>query len=51
MSTVTDDMKAHISESVPRDNQDSVALGTSIVVVFDRDVRTVNISRLFEVCV
>ena len=33
----------------PKEGEEEVELGTSIVVIFDKDVRTVNINKLFEV--
>ena len=45
----TDDLKDHITESLPRDNEKDVPLGSTISVVFDHEVNMVNISELFEV--
>lgn len=48
-SSLSDDLKNHILNSKPKENESSVPLSTSIVVHFDRDVRAVNINKLFEV--
>jgi len=48
-ANATDNLKDHILENVPRDNDRSVALGATISVIFDREVKTVNIEKLFEV--
>ena len=45
----TDNLKEHITENEPRDNDQDVALGTTISVTFDRDIKTVSINKLFEV--
>ena len=34
---------------LPKEGEEEVELGTSVVVVFDKDVRTLNINKLFEV--
>ena len=49
-SVSSDDLADHIIETTPKDNSDEVPLGASIVVTFDKDVRTVNVNKLFEVC-
>lgn len=48
-ANASDNLTDHVTSHQPRDNDTEVALGTSITVTFDRDVRTVNISKLFEV--
>ena len=48
-ANATDNLKDHILENEPRDNDRSVTLGTTITVIFDREVKTVNIEKLFEV--
>ncbi len=48
-ANATDNLKEHIVENEPRDNDNNVALGTTISVIFDRDVKAVNIDKLFEV--
>ena len=45
----TDDLKDHITESLPRDNEKDVPLGATISVVFDNEVETLDMSKLFEV--
>ena len=45
----TDNLQDHIIESLPRDNDHNIPLGATISVTFDRDVKTVSISKLFEV--
>lgn len=50
-ANATDSLKNHVLENEPRDNDHDVALGTTISVVFDREVKTVSISKLFEVTV
>ena len=45
----SDNLSEHVVEYQPKDNEVGVALGTSIAVTFDRDVRKVNINKLFEV--
>jgi len=47
--THSDDLGAHIVENRPKDNEDNVPLGATIIVYFNKDVRTVNINKLFEV--
>ena len=45
----SDDLRSHVQENRPKDNDVDVPLGTTVTVVFDKDVRTVNINKLFEV--
>ena len=45
----SDNLTHHVIEHEPKDSETDVALGTSISVTFDRDVRKVNINKLFEV--
>ena len=45
----SDDLCSHVQENRPKDNDVDVPLGTTVTVVFDKDVRTVNINKLFEV--
>ena len=47
--TLADDLGAHILENRPKDNEDNVPLGATVIVYFNKDVRTVNINKLFEV--
>ena len=49
-SLSSDELADHIIETTPKDNSDDVPLGANIVVTFDKDVRTVNVNKLFEVC-
>ena len=49
-SNASDDLRSHVINSLPGENSTGVALGTTISVVFDRDVKTMSISKLFEVC-
>lgn len=44
-----DTLEAHIVDSVPRVGEEDVDLAVVISVTFDKDVRTVNVSKLFEV--
>ena len=46
---LSDDLGAHIMENRPKDNEDNVPLGATVIVYFNKDVRTVNINKLFEV--
>ena len=45
----SDDLKDHITESLPRDNEKYVPLGATISVVFDNEVEMLDMSKLFEV--
>lgn len=45
----SDDLSHHIVEFTPKEGSQDVPLGTNITVLFDKDVRTVNINKLFEV--
>lgn len=47
--SVTDDLQNHILVNAPKKGEVDVPLGSSITVHFDRDVKTVNINKLFEV--
>ena len=49
MDAETDQLRSHVVENRPKDNEDDVPLGTTISVHFDRDVKSVNINKLFEV--
>ena len=46
---MTDDLQNHIMLNAPKKGEVDVPLGSSITVHFDKDVKTVNINRLFEV--
>lgn len=48
-TVITARLQAHIVESVPRVGEEDVDLAVVISVTFDRDVKTVNVSKLFEV--
>ena len=47
--SVTDDLQNHIMLNAPKKGEVDVPLGASITVHFDKDVKTVNINKLFEV--
>ena len=47
----SDDLRSHILDHRPKDSDVGVPLGTSVTVFCDKDVRTVNINKLFEVSV
>ena len=47
--SVTDDLQNHIMLNAPKKGEVDVPLGSSITVHFDKDVKTVNINKLFEV--
>ena len=47
----SDDLRSHVLDHRPKDNDVGVPLGTSVTVFFDKDVRTVNINKLFEVSI
>ena len=49
-SSDSDDLSTHVTKVVPHDEETEVALDFKITVYFDRDVRAVNIDKLFEVC-
>ena len=49
ITNATDKLADHIIEAYPNDGDKEVDLGTTIVVTFDKDVRTVNVNKLFEV--
>ncbi|XP_003387853.1 PREDICTED: uncharacterized protein LOC100641937 [Amphimedon queenslandica] len=44
-----DDAADHLLEATPKDGAKDVPLGSKIVVFFDKDVRSVNAAKLFEV--
>ena len=46
--SVTDDLQNHIMLNAPKKGEVDVPLGSSITVHFDKDVKTVNINKLFE---
>jgi hypothetical protein len=48
-STQQDSLQAHIVESDPQAGEEGVELAVVIAVTFDKDVRTVNTNKLFEV--
>lgn len=48
-SPLFDDVADHLFETTPRDGAKDVPLGVSIVILFDKDVRSVNAAKLFEV--
>ncbi len=45
----SDDLSAHVTKITPGNLDTDVSLDSKITVFFDRDVRTVNINKLFEV--
>ena len=47
--STTDDLQNHIMMNAPKKGEVDVPLGSSITVHFDKDVKTVNINKLFEV--
>ena len=47
--SVTDDLQSHILMNAPKKGEEGVPLGTYVTVHFDKDVKTVNINKLFEV--
>ena len=47
--SMTDDLQNHIMMNAPKKGEVDVPLGSSITVHFDKDVKTVNINKLFEV--
>ena len=49
VDATSDDLALHVTENRPRDNEENVPLGTTIAVFFDKDVKTVNANKLFEV--
>ena len=49
VDATSDDLAVHVTENRPRDNEEDVPLGTNITVFFDKDVKTVNANKLFEV--
>ena len=49
VDATSDDLTLHVTENSPRDNEENVPLGTTITVFFDKDVKTVNANKLFEV--
>lgn len=44
-----DDAADHLLEATPKDGAKDIPLGSKIVVLFDKDVRTINSTKLFEV--
>lgn len=44
-----DDVSDHVTETTPKSGAADVLLDTVIGVTFDREVKTVNINKLFEV--
>lgn len=44
-----DDVADHVVDTTPKSSTEDVPLGASIVVMFDKDIRTININKLFEV--
>ena len=44
-----DDVADHLFETSPKDGAKDVPLGSKIIVLFDKDVRSVNVPKLFEV--
>lgn len=49
-SLFSSSLKAHIIETTPEQGEGEVELATSISVTFNRNVLTVNPTKLFEVC-
>ena len=46
----SDDLTGHVTKITPGNQDTDIPLDAKITVFFDRDVRTVNINKLFEVC-
>ena len=46
---ISDELSQHVVDNRPKEDEANVELGSSITVFFDKDVRTVNINKLFEV--
>ena len=46
-----DELQAHVVDTQPRDRDTAVELTASIIVCFDKDVRSVDTEKLFEVSI
>ncbi len=47
--STSDELSKHIVETFPNNGSEGISLGGHISVTFDKDVKTVNSSKLFEV--
>ena len=45
----SDSLGSHVLDSTPKEGDKDIPLGTSIVILFDKDVRTINTNKLIEV--
>ncbi len=47
----SDILSTHVTRIVPTNHDKEISLDSKIVVTFDKDVKTVNINKLFEVLI
>lgn len=45
----SDELSAHVTRITPGNQDTDISLDSKITIFFDRDVKTVNINKLFEV--